>query len=85
MDTPYGPHRIQPSRQVAIPKELAERLSLRVGDQVYFMTNDQEPGTLTIVPVELMSRWLEQGRRPSGEEHRSGDAPRGGHALGDLN
>lgn len=63
VDTPYGPHRIQPSRQVAIPKELADRMNLRVGDQVYFLADDTDPGTVTIVPVEMIATWLSRGRR----------------------
>ena len=38
-----------------------DRLRLRVGDQIYFMENTDRPGTLMIVPVDLMVRWLEAG------------------------
>jgi bifunctional DNA-binding transcriptional regulator/antitoxin component of YhaV-PrlF toxin-antitoxin module len=61
VDTPYGPHRVTANRQVAIPKDLMDRLRLRVGDQIYFMENTDRPGTLMIVPVDLMVRWLEAG------------------------
>lgn len=75
MDTPYGPHRIQPSRQVAVPKELAERMNLRVGDQVYFFANDDEPGTINIVPVEMVATWVARGRRGTKEaSHNSEEA-----------
>jgi bifunctional DNA-binding transcriptional regulator/antitoxin component of YhaV-PrlF toxin-antitoxin module len=50
---------------VAIPKELAERMNLRVGDQVYFFANDDEPGTINIVPVEMVATWIGRGRRAS--------------------
>jgi hypothetical protein len=62
MDTPFGPRGITGNRQVALPKELMDRASLRQGDQVYVQWNDAEPGTLLIVPVEIMSEWIRLGR-----------------------
>lgn len=62
VDTPYGPHKVTGNRQIAIPKDLADRLHLRRGDQVYFMHNPDLPGTLLVIPVELLTTWLERGR-----------------------
>jgi hypothetical protein len=61
VDTPYGPRKITGNLQVAIPKELADRLHLRVGDQIHFMHNTELPGTLLLIPVELLTTWLERG------------------------
>ena len=65
MDTPYGPHRITGNRQIAIPKELADSLHLNVGDKVYFLASSDVPGTISIVPMELMSSWIAAGKRAS--------------------
>lgn len=62
VDTPYGPHKITGNRQLALPKELADRLHLDVGDRVYFLANPDLPGTVLIVPVEMISMWLSRGR-----------------------
>ena len=62
MDTPFGPRGITGNRQVSLPKELMDRASLQPGDQVHVQWNDAEPGTLLIIPVEIMSEWIRLGR-----------------------
>jgi len=62
VDTPYGPHRITVNRQLALPKELADKLRLEPGDKIYFLENPDYEGTILIVPVELMASWVSRGR-----------------------
>ena len=69
MDTPYGPHKITPTRQVAIPKDLMERVHLQPGDKIYFMESGNDDGTLLIVPIDALARWIERGRLPQSDPH----------------
>ena len=62
VDTPYGPHKLTGKRQLALPKELADRLHLDIGDRIYFLENPDIPGTILIIPIEMMSTWLTRGR-----------------------
>ncbi len=63
MDTPYGPREITKYRQVALPKELMDRAHLQPGDRVYLQWNDDLPGTLLVIPVEIVSEWIRLGRQ----------------------
>jgi hypothetical protein len=65
MDTPYGPHKLTGKRQLALPKELADKLRLEVGDRIYFLENPDLPGTILVIPIELMSTWIARGRAVS--------------------
>jgi hypothetical protein len=72
---PYGPKKINASRQVAIPDELMQAARLQVGDSIYFFRNDDPPGAL-IVPVEVVAGWIEKGRgsmTSATEEQVNGD------------
>jgi hypothetical protein len=62
VDTPYGPREIGKFRQVSVPKELMDRAHLQPGDKVYLQWNDDLPGTLLVIPVEIMSEWIRLGR-----------------------
>jgi hypothetical protein len=77
VDTPYGPRQITLNRQVALPKELMDRAHLRPGDQVYLQWNDQLPGTILIIPVEIVAEWIRVGREAGGSVERlpSADPP----------
>jgi len=66
VDTPHGPRQITLNRQVSLPKELMDRARLRPGDQVYLQWNDQLPGTILIIPVEIMAEWIRVGREVGG-------------------
>lgn len=62
VDTPYGPRKIGKQLQVAIPKELASRAHLWVGDQIYFLFDDERPDVLKIVPIDVVVRRLNDPR-----------------------
>jgi antitoxin component of MazEF toxin-antitoxin module len=66
MYPPHGPHRIGQNRQVALPAELMKLVHLHIGDEVYLQVNDDPPGTLLIVPMEIATDWFERGRRAVG-------------------
>ena len=59
---PHGPRQITNNRQVSLPKELMDRAHLQPGDHVYLQWNDEMPGTLSIIPVEIVSEWIRVGR-----------------------
>ncbi len=63
MNPPHGPHRIGQNRQVALPADLMKRVHLRVGDEIYLQVNDDPPGTLLLIPMEVATEWFEKGRR----------------------
>lgn len=63
MDTPYGPRKITQQLQIAIPKELAERVHMQVGDQIYFLFDDeQSDDILRIAPIDVVNRWIAAGQ-----------------------
>jgi AbrB family looped-hinge helix DNA binding protein len=59
-----GPRRISSVRQVAIPEEILDSLSLRPGDSVYLQ--EQEDGSILLVPAALLHEWIEKGQRSTG-------------------
>ena len=63
MDTPYGPKEITKNRQVALPKDLMDRAHLEPYDKVYVAWNDALPGTLVVIPIEMVSEWIRLGRQ----------------------
>lgn len=65
MDTPYGPRKIGKQLQVAIPKELAARTHMQVGDQIYFLFDDARPDELKIVPIDVVVRRLNDQSAPA--------------------
>jgi hypothetical protein len=51
------------------PKWLSRRslwivLTFKPGDRVYLQWNDDLPGTLLVIPVEIVSEWIRLGRQP---------------------
>ncbi len=71
MYTPYGPHKIGPTLQIGLPKELAERQRLTPGDRVYFIADPDEVGVIHLVPEELVATWLSEGRARRRNQIRS--------------
>lgn len=71
MNAPHGPHRIGQNRQVALPAGLMSRVHLRPGDEVYLQVNEDPPGTLLVIPMEIATAWFEAGRQAveHGAEH----------------
>ncbi|MGH3796851.1 MAG: AbrB/MazE/SpoVT family DNA-binding domain-containing protein [Pseudonocardiaceae bacterium] len=66
MSEPHGPIRISGNRQIALPKTLTDRVRLEPGDFVYVLQSDVEPSSLVVVPVELVTAWMQAGRRQTG-------------------
>jgi bifunctional DNA-binding transcriptional regulator/antitoxin component of YhaV-PrlF toxin-antitoxin module len=77
-DTPYGPIKITPNRQVSLPKELMDRARLQPGDRVYVSWNDQLDNTLVVIPIEIVAEWIRRGQQadaPARTELPSTDPP----------
>lgn len=60
---PHGPKEISRNRQIALPAELLAQVHLAPGDQVYVARAESPQGALLILPVELVSEWVERGRK----------------------
>jgi bifunctional DNA-binding transcriptional regulator/antitoxin component of YhaV-PrlF toxin-antitoxin module len=68
---PHGPLKISANRQIALPKALTDRARLEPGDSVYVMQSDVEPGSLVVLPVEMVAEWIRLGRRHQAEDSGS--------------
>lgn len=67
MSLPHGPKPISKNGQIVLPKEVLAAADLQPGDAVYVMSNDQPPGSILVIPVEIAARWFEQGRASDDE------------------
>lgn len=63
MHPPHGPHRIASNGQVVLPKDVLRAANLEPGDAIYVQVNDDPPGTILLVPMEIAAAWFELGRR----------------------
>lgn len=61
-----GPGTINQKRQIGIPAPVLKAAGLEPGDQVYFQAQEDPPGSIVMIPVEVVTRWLELGRRADG-------------------
>lgn len=61
---PHGPKEIAKNRQLALPKEVMEGARVHVGDMVYFQVQDDPPGSILLIPVGVVTGWIQRGRRP---------------------
>jgi hypothetical protein len=68
-DTPYGPIKITPNRQVSLPKELMDRARLQPGDRVYVSWNDQFDNTFVVIPIEIVAQWIRRGQHADAPAH----------------
>lgn len=59
---PSGPHKINQHYQVTIPEDVRGLVKLGKGDEVYLQVQESPPGTVLIIPMELMARWVDAGR-----------------------
>jgi hypothetical protein len=55
-DTTHGPFRIQTNGTVTMPKPLMQEVGLDIGRHVHWLLNPDIPGTLVVVPDEMMAR-----------------------------
>ena len=55
----YGPHKVQSSGTISIPRELLRELNLEAGtDQAHWALNPDVPGTLVLIPASLLTRTM---------------------------
>lgn len=52
-------------RQVVLPKDVLTAANLQPGDFLYVQANDDPPGTIVLIPVEMATTWFEDGRESS--------------------
>ena len=60
---PYGPSKIPKTRQITLPAELLKQVNLKIGDEVYVCKAEDIEGALTVVPVEVVVSWIDNGQR----------------------
>jgi hypothetical protein len=54
--TVHGPHPVQKSGTVTVPRELLREVGLDFGDRVHWILNPDLPGTLVLVPSAMLER-----------------------------
>lgn len=63
MQPPYGPIKIGANGQITLPAQLLKQIDLAPHDSVFVIKAEDTEDTLMVVPVEILVRWLEAGRR----------------------
>lgn len=58
-----GPHPISSKLQLRLPIRLARQLSIETGDLFYWRISDDDPGTLQLLPSEVVERRYGAGER----------------------
>lgn len=56
VDSLHGPNPVQKSGTVTVPRDLLRAVGLDLGDRVHWMLNPDMPGTLILVPTEMVHR-----------------------------
>jgi hypothetical protein len=51
---PHGPIRVPQNRQIALPKELTDRIGLLADAAVYVSLSEEVPGALLVTPATLL-------------------------------
>jgi hypothetical protein len=63
MTAPDGPHPVSSKLQVRLPIRLANQLHIEAGDLFYWRVSDDDPGTLQLIPSEVVERRYSAGER----------------------
>lgn len=63
MTAPDGPHPVSSKLQVRLPIRLAKQLHIEPGDHIYWRASDDHPGTLELIPSEIVERRYSAGER----------------------
>lgn len=58
----HGPRAIRENRTITIPDDLMRQVGLDLGDQVYLAQHDEVAEAIVIWPIEVVTRWIDQGR-----------------------
>lgn len=72
MTAPDGPHRVSSKLQVRVPARLAKQLHIQDGDYFYWRASDDDPGTLQLIPSEIVERRYSAGERLEAAEREVG-------------
>jgi hypothetical protein len=63
VSAPDGPHPVSSKLQVRLPIRLANQLHIKAGDYIYWRASDDHPGTLELIPSEIVERRYSAGAR----------------------
>ena len=55
-DVLYGPNPVQKTGTVTVPRELLREVGLEAGGRVHWALNPDMPGTLLLIPADMMAR-----------------------------
>ncbi|MFP5580029.1 MAG: hypothetical protein ACLGIZ_17605 [Acidimicrobiia bacterium] len=58
---PFGPRKVGPKRQVALPPEVLEYLHAGIGDSLWVMPNPDKPGTVVVLNEETVEDLMKKG------------------------
>jgi hypothetical protein len=58
--------------QVRLPIRLAKQLHIEAGDYIYWRASDDDPGTLQLIPSEIVERRYSAGERLEAAEREIG-------------
>ncbi len=59
---PVGPRRITSQAQVSLPAEVMADVNLQKGADVYWQVQDDPPGTVLLIPADMVQEWIRRGR-----------------------
>ena len=58
---PDGPRKLQGKGLVTIPEHLQRAVGLQLGDDVWLVVNPDKPGTLVVIPANVMAEIFKKG------------------------
>ena len=58
---PTGPRKVTAKNQVSIPDDLLKAIGVLEGESLWVMLNPDRPGTLVVMPREVMRAVIQKG------------------------
>ena len=58
---PTGPRKVTAKNQVSIPDDLLKAIGVLEGESIWVMLNPDRPGTLVVMPREVMRAVIQKG------------------------
>jgi bifunctional DNA-binding transcriptional regulator/antitoxin component of YhaV-PrlF toxin-antitoxin module len=58
---PFGPRKVGPKRQLALPPEILKALDTEIGGSLWVMTNPDKPGTVVVMNEVTVTEVVKKG------------------------
>ena len=68
----HGPITVSANLQIRLPVRLARQLRIEAGDEFYARISDDDPGTISLLPTEVVERRYSAGERLERAAHDPG-------------